>query len=122
MKRLSEFQDEEALELLADILDPVVEIAQDADVQKVFEKGSKLPISEGVKLIIKGHASAVMQILAALDGVPFEEYHCNILSLPRKVMEIVNDKELVTFFHEQGQMASENTFGSAMESTEGEEQ
>lgn len=115
MKRLSEYRDEEALDLLADILNPVVEIMQDEKVQKFFDKnsGEKMTVADVVTLVIKAHKKAVMQIMAALEGVPSEEYHCNIFTLPAQLMQVVNDPDLRAFFALQGQTDSASTSGSA---------
>ena len=59
-----------------------------------------------------------MKILATLDRVPVEEYHCNLLSLPMKVIEILNDPELLAFFTYQGQSEDEADSGSVTENTE----
>ncbi len=119
MAKLTDFKDEEALDLLADIMVPVAEIAQDEVIKKVFSGEDKeSTVADVVRLVIKGHKSAVMDILAALDGVPREDYHCNILTLPMKIMEIVNDPYMRDFFMEQGQTDSQIASGSAMESTE----
>ena len=117
--KITDFKDEKALDLLADLLVPVSEIAQDEVIQKIVngERTGKT-IAEVAKLVIKGHTSAVMDILAALDGVPRDEYHCNVLTLPMKVIEIFNDPDFMAFFTAQGQINSLIPSGSAMESTE----
>ena len=114
MKKLSEYKDEEALDLLADILSPTVEIMQDEAVQKFFNKGDEnMTVADVVTLVIKSHKKAVMQIMAALEGVPSEEYHCNIFTLPVQLMQVVNDPDLRAFFALQGQTDSASTSGSA---------
>lgn len=114
MKRLSEYKDEDALDLLADILSPTVEIMQDEAVQKFFNKGDEnMTVADVVTLVIKAHKKAVMQIMAALEGVPSEEYHCNIFTLPAQLMQVVNDPDLRAFFALQGQTDSASTSGSA---------
>ena len=121
--KITDFKDEEALDLLADLLVPVSEIAQDEVIQKILggERTGKT-IAEVAGLVIKGHKSAVMDILAALDGVPRDEYHCNFLTLPLKVIEILDDPDFMAFFTAQGQISSSTASGSAMESTEVEGQ
>lgn len=114
MKKFSEYKDEDALDLLADILSPTVEIMQDEAVQKFFNKGDEnMTVADVVTLVIKAHKKAVMQIMAALEGVPSEEYHCNIFTLPAQLMQVVNDPDLRAFFALQGQTDSASTSGSA---------
>ena len=114
MKKISEYRDEDALELLADIIEPATEIIGDTDVQAAFQV-SKL---KGASVAIKKHKTAVKGVLARLDGVPVEDYHCNVFTLPARLLEILNDEALLGFFSEQAQNlniadvsgpASENT-------------
>lgn len=112
--KLSEFKDEEALDLLAEIIDPVTEIMSDDEVKKASEKG----IQSVVKAIIKNHKKSIIAVMAALDGVDVKDYHFNVLTLPIKILEMLNDKELVDFFQFQVQMISESHSGNAMENTE----
>lgn len=93
--KLSEIKNEDALDVLADLLDPVVEIVSDEEVKKANENGGKLL---AVKVAIKNHKKAIMTILATLDGCPVDEYECNVYTLPMKVMEILNDDNMVAFF------------------------
>lgn len=93
--KLSEYKGEEALDLLADIIEPVAEIASDENVRKVADKGNRLEI---VKVIIKDHKKSLIEIMAAIDKTPVEEYKVNILTLPIKLLEILNDKDLWGFF------------------------
>jgi len=109
MRKLSEYKDEEALELLADIMEPVTEIIIDKEVVKKFRK-NKLA---GIAHAIKHHKKAVFRTLAALEGVNVEDYHCNIVTLPKAILEIINDKELIDFFASQSQEADEESSGSA---------
>ena len=115
MKKLSEYKDEEALEMLAELIDPCAEVFSDED----FKKGATTnDFGLAAKAMCKNHPKATMKILATLDRVPVEEYHCNLLSLPMKVIEILNDPELLAFFTYQGQSEDEADSGSVTENTE----
>ena len=59
-----------------------------------------------------------MQILATMDGVPVDEYKCNVFSLPVKILELLNDPEMIQLFQYQGQTGDANSSGSASENTE----
>ena len=93
--KLSEYKNEEALDILADILEPSAKIFSDKDVKQAFEKGGQI---SGIKAAIKGHKTEIIEILAVLDGVPVAEYECNVLTLPVKLLEILNDTDLMSFF------------------------
>lgn len=115
MKALSEYKDEEALDLLADILEPVIDIFGDKEVSKEYKEGRKL---KAVQLAIKGHKKSVLLLLATLEGVPVEEYHCNIFTIPKALLEIFNDPELTGFFDVQSQENSDELSGSVTENIE----
>lgn len=114
MRKLSEIQNEDALDAIADIIDPVVEICKDAGLKKLMEKSDKLGAA---KLAIKNHKSSVLQILAVLDGEPLETYKINIIQLPMKLLELFDDPDLMDFFKLQGLMISDASSGSATENT-----
>lgn len=112
--RLCEFQDEKAIEVLAELIEPVSEIAMDENVKKVFKKNKPAAVKE----MLKNHARAVMRIMAALDGIPVEEYHCNVLTLPKKLMEIINDTDVMSLFTDAGTENIGESSGSATVNTE----
>ena len=112
--KLSEYQGEAALDLLADLIEPAGEIMSDKEIGEVFKKNR----FKAIGLAIRNHKKAVMQILAVLDGVPVEEYKCNVFSLPVKILEILNDSALVQLFTYQGQTGDANSSGSASENIE----
>ena len=101
--KISEYKNEEALDILADLIEPAGEIFSDKDFVKKIQskKSNKMEI---VKSLIKDHKKAIIEILAILDETPVDEYECNIFTLPIKILEILNDEELVKFFTSQGQM------------------
>ena len=96
--RLSEVKGERALDVLADIIEPISEIIADKEVSKTLRSGKK---SKAVSLAIKNHKKAVIEVLAALDGKDVNEYECNLLSLPKQVLDIVNDPAVIELFTSQ---------------------
>lgn len=118
--KLSEYKDEAALDLLVELIDPAADIFSDKEIADIMRKNGK-PM-EAVKLAIKNHKKSVIQILAILEGVPVEQYHCNIFTLPIALLNVLNDKDLMDFFSLQGQNAVANFSGSATETTEEKEQ
>jgi hypothetical protein len=112
--KISDYKGEAALELLAEIIEPAAEIMTDKEVVGAFKKNK----FKGVSLAIKSHKAAIIRVMAAIDGVPVEEYHCNVFTLPQKVLQILNDKELAELFISQGQMGDAKSSGSASVNTE----
>lgn len=100
MKRLSEYKDEEALDLMADLLEPFVTILGDEEFANEYRSGKTLA---AVRVAIKKHKGEVMDILARMDNTPREQYHCDILTLPMRLLDILNDENLKEVFTSQVQ-------------------
>lgn len=117
--KLSDYKDEQALDLLAELIEPLSEILSDKEVRKAAEEGKK---AKTVSVAIKNHKKEVMCVLAALDGVPVEEFHCNVLTLPVKLIEMLNDPDISQLFISAGQTEAKKRSGSLTENTGAEEQ
>lgn len=111
--KVSEIQGEAALDTLAELLEPVANIMADDVLTKLIGSGQKL---KAVQHILKSHKKDAVKILALLDGEDPETYNINLLTLPRKLLEVMNDKDLVELFQSQG--LTETSSGSATENTE----
>ena len=74
-----------------------------------------------VKVILKEHSRAVFELMALSEGVPVDEYECDVLTLPMKLLDLFNRPELGFLFQSQGQKMGETSFGSATENTKDEE-
>lgn len=118
--KLSDYKDEEALDILADLIEPAAEIFSDKQIAMML-KNNIAPI-KAVRLAIKKHKQAVIEIMAILEGVPVADFHCNIFTLPLQLLDILNDKDLMNFFSLQGQMTEEDSSGSATGNIEEKEQ
>ena len=107
---------EEELELFADLLEPVAEILTDNAVRSVIQSGGK-PIT-AIKWAIKNHKKATIEILARLDDVPVEEYKVSAITLPIKLLALVNKPEVQDLFSSAEQMSGAALSGSATEVTQ----
>ena len=118
--KITDFKNEEAIELLADIIEPTAIILGDADTRKlaVDLKEKKINKVQLISKVLKKHSKEAVEILARLDGQDPDEYECNILVVPQKALEIMNDKDLADFFTSQVQMMESESFGLHTESTE----
>lgn len=112
--KLSEYQGEAALDILADLIEPVGEIMSDKEIGEVFKKNR----FKAIGLAIKKHKKAVIQIMATMDGAPVDEYKCNVFTLPAKILELLNDPVLIQLFTYQGQTGDAKSSGSVLENTE----
>jgi len=119
--RLSDFKGEEALDVLADIIEPLTTIIADEEIQ-ALTKQKGVPRIKYVKPAIKNHKQEVIFILATLQKQTVEEYEANLslITLPMQVLEFINDPEIQKLFfsQEQSQETSSENFGSATENTE----
>ena len=115
--KLSDFKGEKALDVLADILEPAVEIMADAEVKNTAKEKGKVA---AISYAIKNHKTAIIKIMAVLDDTPVEEYEVNILTLPAKLLELLNDEDVAQLFTSQSQQKAVNSSGSASENIKGE--
>lgn len=116
--KLDEIKNEQAIEILADMFDPIVEITSDEKVVSAARGSNKVLM---VKHILKDHSRAVFELMALSEGVPVEEYECDMFTLPMKLLDLFNRPELSFLFQSQGQKTENHSFGSAMENTKEEE-
>jgi hypothetical protein len=94
--RLSEIRDEQALDVLADVLEPLENIIADEEIKESYKRdGFKMKF---VAKLIKTHKRDVIEILARLDMKEPDDYSFSILSVPARVLEILNDPEFVSLF------------------------
>ena len=96
--KLSDYKNEDAVEVIADIIEPLSVIFTDEEIKN--EKNRMKAIAKA----LKKYKKEVIQILARIDGVPVDNYECNALTLPIKVLEVMNDKEVQDFLESLGAM------------------
>jgi hypothetical protein len=104
-KKLLEYKNEEALEILADIIEPISKIASDKRIRVAF-KESKIT---AIKVLLKHHNSALIDILAVYEGVPREEFSANAVQIIAKALSLFNDKEIMSVFTSLGQNEESST-------------
>lgn len=97
--KLSEFENEKALDLIADIIEPISEISTDTEFVSHIRNGEKL---SAVKVLLKNHKKSVLYILAILNNEEPNKYKANILTMTKSVLELLNDEDLMTVFQMQG--------------------
>lgn len=122
MRKLSEIKDDEAMDVLAEIIEPVSKLIMDEDFKDAIkgnkEKKIKPDRMKAVKIAITKYREETVKVMAVLEGTPVEEFHYNLLTLPQMVLTVFNDKELIDFFSPQAEKDSNKSSGSAMENTE----
>lgn len=117
--RLSDFKGEEAIEVLGDIIEPLAMIIADKEIQELVKSGKKPAPIKFVKPALKNHKKEIIEVLAALNRKPVEEFEQEItlFNLPIMVVDLINDPEAQNLFRSQGQtnVTSSPLTGSAME-------
>lgn len=116
--KFNELKNEQSIEALADMFDPIIEIASDDAIKSAARSGDKI---QTVKLMLKNHSRAIFELMAITDGVPVDEYECNVLTLPAKLMELFDRPEFSFLFPSQSQKMEETYSGSATENTKEKE-
>lgn len=113
--KLSDYKGEDALEVLAELIEPAAEVFGDPEFRKIYNSGPKV---KAVKYALKQHKEPILYMLATLDGESPETYRPGLLTLPAKLLEILNDPELVSLFQSQAQSTDKTSSGPATENTE----
>lgn len=119
MKKLSDYKGDDALELWADLLDPLTKMLSDDKIQSIVNSGKpKLIIA---KEILKDHKSEAVEILTRIDPEPVDGLNI-VLRLINLITEIGQSDEIKSFFAyaEQAETDKESS-GLHMVSTEGDE-
>lgn len=134
--KLSDYKGEEALDVLADIIEPLTFILADEDIQKMRVEEQKrreeaiknktpfrsTPLIKYVTPAIKNHKPEIIQVLARLNNQTPEEYTAglSLVTLPMQVLEFINDPEIQKFFTSQSQSLEtpSASSGSVTENTE----
>lgn len=111
--RSLDLSNEESLDLFADLLEPVAEIIGDKEVKKAYKKKR----ISAVKVAIKKHKQAVLEILALLDGEDPESYHVDVLTLPVMAIELLNGPMVQKLFMSLAQKTQNNVSGPATDDT-----
>lgn len=112
--KISEIKGERALDVLSELIEPVAEIMADNEIKEAYESKNA---AKAISVAIKRHKKAIITVMAAVDGVPADNYEVNLFTLPFKLLELLNDPAIAEFFTSQGQMGDAKSSGSVLENT-----
>lgn len=113
--KISEITGRDAIEVMADILDPITKIMADEAISNAFKHKTRI---EAISLMLKSYADEVIIILARLDNADPKDYEVKLTTLPRKLIELLEDPDINDLFTSQAQNEEQDSFGSATESIE----
>ena len=126
--KLSDIQGDRVFDVIADIIDPIANIAEDEKASAMIHR-EKMPEGMTEKqfamqrarkahpALLKGHKADIIAILAAIEGVSADAYKgaLNLVKLMRDTVELLTDDAFTALFLSA---QSENSSGSAQENTE----
>lgn len=116
--KLTDIKGERALDVIADILEPIMNIAGDKGIRNAVNNPTKR--MDAIKIALKKYKKDVITIMAILEGESYEQYcsHLNVMTLPAKIVEIFNDKDLLALFGLEAPKDLATSSGSASENTQ----
>lgn len=120
MKGLSDYKGEEAIELWADLLEPVNTIMGDEEVVKIIKSNKKSPMQKA-SAILKSHRKEAEDILLRIDPSPLNGLNI-VIRLVSIIVELGKNDDIRDFFGFAEQVQTDNeSSGDVTESTGAEE-
>lgn len=125
--RLSDVKGDRTLDVIADVIEPIANLAADKEVTEFLQKKQvpkgqdrKLFLLERIKrfvpALLRTHKADVIKILAAIEGVGQEQYteELNLVKLTKDCIDLLTDDTFIELFISA---QSEDSSGSALENT-----
>lgn len=126
--RLSDIKGERTFEVIADVIDPIANIAEDKEASELFAR-KKLPegmsakefllkrARKSVPILLKRHKADLIAILSAVEGTSPEAYRekLDLVKLSRDTLELLTDEAFQTLFISARSGKEEKPSGSARE-------
>lgn len=119
MKKLSDYTGDEAIELWADLIDPIAIVLSDKKIAVTIKSGK--PKMQIAKEILKDHKKEATEILLRIDPSPIDGLNI-VLRLINLLTEIGENEDIKSFFGfaEQAKMNAASS-GYVTESIEADE-
>ena len=113
--KLSEIKGDRAVEVIADLIEPVANIASDKECADLFSvkpvKGEDRNVTarkhlvKKVPLLLKTHKHDVIQIIATLDGKSIDDM--NLFNIMQSLISMIQDEALIQLFTSAAQSVEE---------------
>lgn len=113
MATVFDYTGEDAIELLADTLEPAAGILADEKVKELARGGGSRVKTAGY--LLRAHKGEILEIFARVEGVPVEDYKPNALELVKNILDLLGNKEFTELFTSQGRTLTSS--GSVTENT-----
>lgn len=108
--KLSDVKGERTFEVVADLIEPIANLAQDKAVMALFERKNcpkgKTPqefmlerVKKAVPALMRDHKSDLVLVLSTIEGTSAEEYaeSLNLAKLLGDVYDLMTDEEFLSF-------------------------
>lgn len=116
MKKLSDFKDEQGIEVAAKVLSIIMDIL--ANKKNIKHSGSKSPLAM-FSSFMENSPAEMKRIFSVLSEKEESEYTCDGAEAMTNMLVLANDPILVGLFISQGQTGDATSSGSASANTEG---
>lgn len=125
--KLSDVKGERTLDVIADIIEPIANIAEDSVATEIFSR-KRLPegmtakqfmlrrIKKSVPALIRNHKNDIVTILCTIEGSTFDDYTStlDLAKLSRDFVDLLTDEEFMSLFT-SAQADNETSSGSVSE-------
>lgn len=124
--RLSDFTGDSIFDLIAEVVEPAAKLFSDKRIKECLyptekdEDGNPIrDIAGTVKIVCGEYKREIMEILAALNKLPVDEYKPTLAELAVQTMFLFKDltADVITVFISSEQKMDNKSFGSVTEST-----
>lgn len=112
--KLSELRDDQALDALEALIDPVCDIVNKETLEMVSQKKFR----ELFKVLLHDHRRSLVAILAAVECKKPEEFSFSLGDLFEKFKDLLEDTEFMKVFRSQLQTVARESSGAASADTE----
>ena len=116
MKKLSEYEGDEAIDVIVDVMDAIVPFLKDKEVMSAWRDKN---VIAGFKASRKKYPAEFKEFLSAYSRIPVDEMQqltsVKVLDLYASIM---SDPIMMSFFASQSRKKDKGSFGSATESSE----
>lgn len=116
MKKLSDYKGEQAIELWAELIEPLTAVLADKEVAASFQ--SNKSVLSIAKTVLKLHPKEISDILLTIDDTPLNGLNV-VIRFVDLLNELQTNDDVKSFFGFAGQEKEQSkSFGSATENTE----
>ena len=110
--KLSDIKGEKALDVIADLIDPITNLVQDKKFKAIVDKGNQ---KEVVKFILREHPKDILTVLALVNEKDPATFQPTLIELPKMVLDLMSDPDVMSLFKSQSQTEQSAYSGSATE-------